>query len=84
MLERVALPSPLSVHSSGVAIPHPDKLKQGVRGWNSKVSGYAGEDAYFCAPGAHIIHAFAHLPSQSHSMLCLQQAIGELRQAKLV
>ncbi|GLC59487.1 hypothetical protein PLESTB_001492600 [Pleodorina starrii] len=37
---------------SGVAVPHPDKVKQdGVKGVNRKGFGHGGEDAYFYATG---------------------------------
>lgn len=48
----MALPVPLEVRASGIAIPHPDKVKAGTRGENHRHSGLAGEDAYFCAPGS--------------------------------
>ena len=34
-----------------MAIPHPEKLKDGKRGVNLRHSGVAGEDAYFYTPG---------------------------------
>jgi protein phosphatase PTC7 len=61
-LERNLLPSanemmpayhePVNIFASGMAIPHPDKVKQsGAKGMNQKGFGNAGEDAYFYASG---------------------------------
>lgn len=43
---------PVNVNASGMAIPHPDKVKQsGAKGVNQKGHGFAGEDAYFYCSG---------------------------------
>ena len=41
------LPKPLSIQSGAFVVPHPDKVKSGVKAKNCKESGHAGEDAYF-------------------------------------
>lgn len=47
-----ALPKTISIRGAGVAIPHPEKVKDGKRGVNARTSGFAGEDAYFYTPGS--------------------------------
>jgi hypothetical protein len=47
------LDAPVSIRASGVAVPHPEKVKDGKRGVNERSSGFAGEDAYFYTPGSH-------------------------------
>lgn len=42
----------ISIRGAGVAIPHPEKVKDGKRGVNLRSSGFAGEDAYFYTPGS--------------------------------
>jgi protein phosphatase PTC7 len=42
---------PVKVVASGLAIPHPDKVKKGAKGANSKGFGHGGEDAYFFTQG---------------------------------
>lgn len=46
------LPVSISARAAGIAIPHPEKVKNGVRGVNHRNHGHAGEDAYFYTPGA--------------------------------
>eukprot|EP01025_Chloroclados_australasicus_P050108 TRINITY_DN5728_c0_g1_i1.p1 TRINITY_DN5728_c0_g1~~TRINITY_DN5728_c0_g1_i1.p1 ORF type:complete len:542 (-),score=48.91 TRINITY_DN5728_c0_g1_i1:1643-3139(-) len=41
----------VKVNCGGIAIPHPEKQKEGKRGYAGKHSGYAGEDAYFFSHG---------------------------------
>lgn len=41
-----------SIRGAGVAIPHPEKVKDGKRGVNARAAGFAGEDAYFYTPGS--------------------------------
>lgn len=47
------LTQPLSVDVSGYSMPHPDKVKSGVKGMNRKGMGYGGEDAYFYASNSN-------------------------------
>lgn len=43
---------PVHIIASGMAIPHPDKVKQsGAKGINQKEFGHGGEDAYFYCSG---------------------------------
>ncbi len=43
---------PVHVFASGMAIPHPDKVRDaGAKGVNQKGFGYGGEDAYFFSSG---------------------------------
>ncbi len=37
----------LKLCTSGIAVPHADKVRRGVRGVNKRDIGYAGEDSYF-------------------------------------
>ncbi|GAB4818699.1 hypothetical protein N2152v2_005745 [Parachlorella kessleri] len=39
--------APIHVASSGVAVPHPEKVAAGLKGLNKKGYGFAGEDSYF-------------------------------------
>ena len=42
----------VQVFASGMAIPHPDKVKDtGAKGVNQKGFGFGGEDAYFYSSG---------------------------------
>lgn len=49
--QAAPLPASISVRGAGIAIPHPEKVTNGVRGVNHRHTGYAGEDAYFYTPG---------------------------------
>jgi hypothetical protein len=64
-LERNLLPAanemqpayhePVHVVASGMAIPHPDKVKEsGIKGVNHKGFGFGGEDAYFYTQGRYV------------------------------
>lgn len=37
----------IRVKASGMVIPHPDKVRQGVKALNKNGRGLGGEDAYF-------------------------------------
>jgi protein phosphatase PTC7 len=41
------LTQPLQVSTSGFAIPHPSKVRSGIKGVNRKGMGHGGEDSYF-------------------------------------
>lgn len=66
-LERNLLPvapedlvqgEPVRVSVSGVAVPHPDKVKHdGAKGMNRKGFGHGGEDAYFYCQGKNDLYA---------------------------
>ncbi|KXZ55325.1 hypothetical protein GPECTOR_3g458 [Gonium pectorale] len=66
-LERNLLPlapgadvvaEPVRLTASGVAVPHPDKIRQdGAKGVNRKGFGHGGEDAYFYAEGRNGVFA---------------------------
>lgn len=43
------LTQPLQVNASGFAIPHPSKVRSGIKSVNKKGVGFGGEDSYFYA-----------------------------------
>lgn len=51
-----AIPAPVRVTGAGMSIPHPDKVKQGVKGVNRRGFGYGGEDAYFITEGKNGVY----------------------------
>lgn len=44
-------PQPVRIHASATAIPHPQKLMDGVKGVNKGNQGRGGEDSYFYSFG---------------------------------
>lgn len=47
------LTQPLQVAASGFAIPHPSKVRSGIKGVNRKGGGHGGEDSYFYASNSN-------------------------------
>ena len=47
------LTQPLQVSASGFAIPHPSKVRSGIKGVNKKGVGHGGEDSYFYATNSN-------------------------------
>ncbi len=47
------LTQPLQVAASGLAIPHPSKVRLGIKGVNRKGGGHGGEDSYFYASNSN-------------------------------
>ena len=47
------LTQPLHVAASGLAIPHPSKVRLGIKGVNRKGGGHGGEDSYFYASNSN-------------------------------
>ncbi|MEW5318281.1 MAG: hypothetical protein WDW38_009514 [Sanguina aurantia] len=54
--QATTAPAPVSVTGAGMSIPHPDKVKQGVKGVNRRGYGYGGEDAYFMTQGKNGVY----------------------------
>lgn len=48
---------PLNVETSGIALPHPEKVAAGAKGVNRKGAGHGGEDSYFYAGNRNGIYA---------------------------
>jgi protein phosphatase PTC7 len=48
---------PLAVETSGISLPHPEKVATGAKGVNRKGAGHGGEDSYFYAGNRNGIYA---------------------------
>lgn len=53
---KIFNPKPVKVLASAMAIPHPEKLKAGVKGRNNRCKGRGGEDSYFYKYGQYVAH----------------------------
>ncbi|GMH33475.1 hypothetical protein BSKO_01309 [Bryopsis sp. KO-2023] len=45
--DKIMEPQPVRITASGMAIPHPDKVVNGIKGINRNQRGRGGEDSYF-------------------------------------